>query len=224
MKPFTEDDFKQLMRQLSGLKIRAIEEGITDFGVVNFRHDVDNDVQASADFALMEEDYGIRSTYYILDTAPYWRKPEATRCIMEIDNRMHYIGWHNNALSVSFKTSRNIQECIESPLAELRRLAPVVGTASHGDPLCYEHGYLNYYVFKGTKHHDRFPMKCGWFQLSDFGLKYEAYHTGHTHYISDSGGKWNQDNDKVIADFRKRLCREENVKLQILIHPQWWRL
>ena len=224
MKSFGQDDFKELMRQLSGLQIKAIEEGVNDFQCVNFRHDIDNDIQASADFALMEEDFGIRATYFVLDTAPYWRKPESTRCIMEIDNRMHYIGWHNNAMTVSFKTSRHIQECIETPLRELRKYVKVIGTASHGDPLCYDHGFLNYYVFKGMKQNNNFPMKCNWFDLSDFGLKYEAYHTGHTHYISDSGGKWTYDNEKVIADFRKRLCRDEKVRLQILIHPQWWQL
>ena len=184
------------------------------------RHDVDNDLQASLDMARMENSLGIRSTYFILNTAPYWSDMKLPLFLIELNKLGHEIGWHNNAITEHLQTGKPLRQCVEEPINSLRNFAEITGTASHGDPLCHSRGYLNYYVFKGTKHNLKFPnLFTELFNLTDFGLEYEAYHIGHTHYISDSGGVWSQDNEKVIKSFS-----ETGGMLQVLIHPQWWAL
>lgn len=226
MKPFNRKDFDLLLNQLQGLKIQPIDDDPKAFGVVNIRHDVDDDLAASFDFAKLEQYLGIKSTYFILDTAPYWSIASEMDVLWNIALTGQLIGWHNNAISKHIREAKPLNRCICEALSELDQYAPVNGTASHGDPLCYEKGYLNYYIFNESKPHPKFPNRDQWvqFSLSDFGLEYEAYHTGHTHYISDSGGNWQQNNDEVIASFRKGLALGQQVKLQVLLHPQWWQL
>lgn len=226
MKPFNRKDFDDFFTLLNGLDIQPIEEDINGFGFVNIRHDVDDDLGASVDFAEAELDLLIRSTYFLLDTAEYWGRKMYDQ-VAQIAMLGHEIGWHNNAIASFYRHGTPIRQTIEEATYMLYwlDLTSAIGTASHGDPLCYEKNFLNYYIWDGV------PKQKGWdnfdfpkFKLDDFGLKYEAYFTGHTHYISDSGGQWRQDNKAVVDDFRKRLSNGEQVKLQVLIHPQWWQL
>jgi hypothetical protein len=224
MKNFGRNDWTKLMDRIKHLNIQTLEESHdkTEGNIVNIRHDVDDDIQASFKMAQAENEIGIKSTYFILDTAPYW--PQDVAKYVELISRFgHEIGWHNNAISKHIRTGESLFDCVCDALAELRKVAPVVGTASHGDLLCYERGYLNYYLFGLSRVNNlqNFPFKGDWhsFDLHNFGLKYEAYFTGHTHYITDSAGEWNQNNEEIILDFEKN-----GGKLQLLLHPQWWTL
>ena len=222
MKQFNRKDWFLLMNRIQHLKKLTLEESYnrTD-NVVNIRHDVDDNLAASCNMAELEYANGIESTYFILDTAPYWRTSSLHLGLLYLVNHGHNLGWHNNAISNHLMTGISIENCIKAPLSMLRRYDDVIGTASHGDSLCHQKRYLNYYVF-GFPQHDDFPnteIRGDHFALSYFDLAYEAYHTGHTHYISDSGGQWHQDNEAVISDFEKN-----GGKLQILIHPQHWQL
>lgn len=221
MKPFNRSDWEKFMDRIKHLDIQTLEDTYDKPGgnVVNIRHDVDDDLVASRDMAYDEYKLCIRSTYFILDTAPYWNQISKTGHLRLIHSA-HEIGWHNNAITKHLKTGKSLGQCISEPLKILRDICPVIGTASHGDPLCHEKGYLNYNAFREMFPHTKFPYIPDYqFYLYDFGLKYEAYHTGHTHYISDSGGAWQQDNNVVISDFERN-----GGKLQILLHPQHWQL
>lgn len=219
-------DYDLLIGQLHGLTIQTIEDGIDTMGVVNIRHDIDNDLSKAVKFARQEFTDDIKTTYFILNTAPYWEDKQGLKdAIFFLQELGHRIGWHNNAIADNMVTGKTLENCITSPLETLRKYANVVGTASHGDPLCHTHGFINYYIWKGIPEHPGFP-KYYWQKqnLEDYGMKYEAYFTGHTHYITESGGHWHQDNKTVIEDFKLKLNEGEKVKLQILIHPQWWTL
>jgi len=215
---FTKQDWDEFIDKLPKKRIKLLCESYNKSGVINIRHDVDNDPAAALSMAYAEQRLGIKSTYYFLDTAPYWNDQRLPFIITEIACMGHEIGWHNNAITRHLGTGQGLKHCIEEPLHYLRRFYPVTGNASHGEISCYKHKYLNYYIFKESKLNPDFPNRSwGQFSMSDFGLNYEAYHTGHTHYISESGGEWKQDNDAVLKDFKKK-----KGKLQILIHPQWW--
>lgn len=226
---FTRQDYLALIDDLRsiGLPILPLEECYTKdhMNVISIRHDVDDLIGASFLMAEQENELGIRSTYFILDTAPYYWNPKSWLRIVGISMFGHNIGWHNNAMAYYRSTGEPVEGRVIEVLNELRKSAPVIGTASHGDPLCHKHGFLNYYIFKDTDLHPKFnTLPNHRFTLEHFGLKYEAYHTGHTHYISDSGGQWQQDNAAVIADVKRKVAEGIPVKLQVLIHPQWWRL
>lgn len=221
MHTFDLEHFERLIERLKTMNIHTLEDsfGESKGNIVNIRHDVDNDLRASHTMAWLEKSLGVQSTYFILDTAPYWNSLTPGDIKM-ITSAGHRVGWHNNALSVHYRTGRELSECISIPLRKLRDACDVIGTASHGDPLCHDKGYLNYNVFKGMKPDDIFPLIPAWqFDLSEFGLAYEAYHTGQTHYLSDAGGQWNHKPFEYLDKFER-----EGGKLQINIHPQWWTL
>lgn len=190
------------------------------------RHDVDNDLQRSFRMAQLEEKAGIRATYFILDTAPYWvtSDPRLWSALLGIAKMGHEIAWHNNVLTTWLQTRRPIDELVAEPLVQLRKHGhEIVGSASHGDKMCRTWGYVNYDVFEECpregsglnfpKHKTKFPKVS----MKDFGLKYEAYHLHRDQYFSESGGKWGFiPEEKNFAD--------EKLVTQILIHPQWWDL
>jgi hypothetical protein len=55
--------------------------------------------------------------------------------------------------------------------------------------------------------------------MADFGLAYEANAIGHTHYLSDTGGRWSL----PFARVEDRFAAEGGF-LQVLVHPVWWAL
>lgn len=190
-------------------------------GIV-LRHDVDERLDRAFDMARLEFECGIRSTYFILDTASYWKYCDADmyKTILLIQNAYgHEVGWHNNAITVYYRSHQPIREVIELPLYALRRAGLTIrGTASHGDPMCHERNYINYNVF-GFKANPWDGYNGETFKLEDFGLTYEAYHNGQTGYISDSHGRWTDDNDVKLW-----LFFEQGGRIQLLIHPEWWDL
>lgn len=220
-------DFDLLLNQLSGLTIETIEADPKATGVVNIRHDVDDDLLASVEMAEYEAKLGISSTYYILDTAPYFKGPIHGK-LKRIVFLGHAIGWHNNFLTRCYHYGEQ-QAHIDTlnALLFLSNVQLMIGTASHGDPLCYEKKYLNYHLWTDNEAQMKWlPIVHPFtrYDLKHWGFEYEAYFTGQTHYISDSGGGWCQDNKSVIADFRSRLAKGDRVKLQVNIHPQYWDL
>ena len=219
MKTFSRNDWITLINKLDKSKIRLLRDTYNTPGeMINIRHDVDDDIQSSVAMAEREALNGIKATYFILNTAPYWESPGLLDYIKSIADMGHEIGWHNNAITENLKTGKPLEQCIGDPLATLRKVAPVTGTASHGDHLCHELRYLNYYAFYETKKNPAFTSMCGMvFSLRYFELEYEAYHTGHELYLSESGGTWGTEPDEVLSEFNKG-----GKKLQILIHPQWW--
>jgi hypothetical protein len=221
MKPFNRANFDRFMDRIKNMNIQTLEDTYDQPGgnIVNIRHDVDDDIMASFQMALAESELGIRSTYYILDSAPYWPR-EVWKYVELIARFGHEIGWHNNAITRHLKTGTDISQCISEPLNVLRQYAPVIGSASHGDPLCHVKDFLNYNVFIGMNRNPKFPyIPPDQFDMEYFGLKYEVYHTGNTHYLSDAGGLWNHEPLSYIEQFER-----EGDKLQINIHPQWWQL
>lgn len=227
MKYFNRKDFDRLIDRIGHLNIMTLEDSYDkhEGNIVNIRHDVDDDPKAAYDVAEIEFDMDIQSTYFILDTAPYWPNKVISdthlTCFDSIKSFGHRLGWHNNFISRCARDgeARAIYDTVEV-LRLLRKVAPITGTASHGDPLCHELKFLNYYMFRecpklpGFENFDRqkWPLK-------EWGFDYEAYHTGHTHYLSDAGGEWNHEPLSYIEQFER-----EGGKLQINIHPQWWQL
>lgn len=188
-------------------------------GVI-LRHDVDENLNRAFKMAQLEHELGVFSTYFVLDTAEYWKETDTMLTIKRMQNDYgHEIGWHNNAITEYLRLKKPVKECIMDPLLALRSAGiRVTTTASHGDPMCHEKNFINYNVF-GFKASGFTGYNGEMFPMEDFGLEVEAYHNRHTHYISDSHGRWNPDNDKILEKYM-----EHGGRLQILIHPEWWDL
>ena len=189
---------------------------------IYIRHDVDQLLTPALDMAKLENEDGIRSTYFLLNTADYF--PAMKNEPKYLQDLGHEVGWHNNALSQFFfyDKGKGLKEIIETALKELRDLGVTVrGTASHGDEYCGQLKYINYHIWPiNPKTALRYPVRGDHpiFQLSDFGLEYEAYFLKKNLYLSDSGGYFNADPATVAKQFNAM----ENCTLQILCHPEHW--
>lgn len=207
------------------------------------RHDMDHDLANSVRFAEWEAEHGIRSTYFVLHGDWYWGGPGATepspmvlRGLDRIASLGHEVGLHNNAISLALQTGLDPFAILERDLTALRRHGfEITGSVAHGDPMCHAAGYVNNELFSdcqswtgreagrtivhrdeaGTEHSLQLSQR----PMADFGLGYEANAIGHTRYLSDTGGRWNQPFSGMDDLFER-----EGGFLQLLVHPVWWAL
>jgi hypothetical protein len=187
---------------------------------------VDDDLDKSVRLAEIQAQLDIQATYFILNTSPYWKadSKEMWKKIKHIQNCGHEIAWHNDLISEmiigGFKPSE-----MEERLNDLLFLFTmndiiIRGSASHGNKLCYQYGYVNYECFKGMdyerKENDSIPerrINIPEIRMDDVMLRWEAYHVPFDKYYSEPGGKWSANGEPII---------EPDKRIQILIHPQWW--
>lgn len=215
---FSGEAFRELMPIIQD---RCQSFGWSGPGVL-LRHDVDDDIDKACRMADIEAEYGVQATFFILNTAGYWRSADLMQKLLYMQKQGHEIGWHNNVLTEWIGGTTLLKSLVEAPLGRLRDAGiEIRGSASHGDRQCRRFGYLNYDVFTECERVAEgigFPNFLGHPRVSmkDFGLEYEAYHVPYDLYVSESGGKhWN------------RSFADEDLKkgrVQMLIHPQWWKI
>ena len=116
---------------------------------VALRHDVDHDLGIALDMAYWEYDQGYRATYYLLHTAPYWRDGHLIDACLQLQDYGHEVGLHLNVLSEWWEGRADDPALLLGQiLGDLRSAGvKIEGTSSHGDRLCYEAGFLNYWLF-----------------------------------------------------------------------------
>ena len=204
------------------------------------RHDVDHDMKHALAFAREEQAEGIKATYFLLPTARYFDYSERFHDqFLELQEMGHNIGYHNAVISEWIMGGKrtNIQELIMKPLSFMRETGRnVVGTSSHGDPMCRELNYINYQVWQRCHLPAPYVVPEGVVPLSlaDVGLKYEAYCLERQFYLSDSGGRWqggcdildkhekNPVGDDIKNHVIKVFNKMETGMFQVLVHPCWW--
>ena len=124
--------------------------------LVALRHDVDYDIDIALEMASVEHNLGKRATYYVLHTAPYWDDPKLVEKCLKLQDMGHEVGLHTNVIS---EWAAGKIESIEGRLAQLLGLlrkggVTVTGMAAHGDRLCYETGFINYWCFSELRPDD----------------------------------------------------------------------
>ena len=221
---FNGRDYKELISSIDGdfRFFPAVGTDRPDGRVVYLRHDIDGRPELAAEMALLELEMGIRSTYFVLNTHPYWKKEaELEKVIDTILGCGHEIGWHNAAVEEWFLDGkvRPMREYFTEPLQVLRERygVPVRGTSAHYVSKPNDQTFRNYNAFNlPFRNYSQIPLEQ--YDLSEFGLEYETYFVTYDIYLCDSGKAWNEDPDAVIGLFN----RMKNSILQLLIHPQWW--
>lgn len=237
------ESYFDLIETLPGKRITLEDqaEGLICPGLYHaIRHDIDHDMDKALAFARAESKAGISATYFLLPTAGYfdysWR---FRNDVQELHELGHRIGYHNNVITEWIQSDKkaDIKGLIERPLEFLRDEGrPVVGTSSHGGPLCYKHNYINYQVWKESVSRPYVgPEGMEPVSLQEVGLGYEAYFLPRDAYFSDSGGRW-QGGYKNKIDRHERNPEGDAVRdavidtfgklasgvMQVLIHPCWW--
>jgi hypothetical protein len=124
--------------------------------LIALRHDVDHDLDLALAMAHLEHAAGRRATYFILHTAPYIHDEEFLEKCLKIQDYGHEIGLHLNALSpwCDGETDDPIGD-LSAWLDSLRDAGvEIVGSAAHGDQACYEHGFINYWIWRELRGDD----------------------------------------------------------------------
>lgn len=180
------------------LTMAEFAAGARDPEDICVRHDVDHDIAWARTFAEWEAGQGIRSTYFILPTAPYW--PQAREHAIEISRLGHEVGIHNDALVAA-------EGDVDGAIALLREWADELrfwGIDVHG--VC-DHGGVPWSNPDIWREYGRDPTEAS--------FAYEAYlmHREGAHYISDNRGM-----------LRAPLADREGRQTHMLMHPCHWAL
>ena len=198
-----------------------------DRPVVALRHDVDDRLESALTIARLESERSIRSTYFVLHTAPYW--PD--RRMRDLQELGHEVGLHNDALTVHARSAADPVETLRRELDHLRRIGvDVAGVAGHGSREARERGFLNHLVFSDLPAEaPRFPNNDlrgpldpppSRATLGELGLAYDADFLDVDRYFADSytderGSRWHPDELDVSA-------LPPGTKTVVLTHPCLW--
>lgn len=196
--PITEADFTYRrydawLETLGGTRVGPLKElRVTDGPFVGLRHDVDDRLESALELGRLEQQRGVRATYFVLHTAPYYAdRKRVLRTLRTLqDDHGHEIGWHNDLLTLRLLHGVEVGDYLAEELAWLRAGGiEITGAAAHGSPHCHRLGYHNNYVFLGwDEPQPGFPRTDVGPKLDPaaFGLEYEAYHLAYDTHISDS--------------------------------------
>lgn len=216
--------------------------------VVGLRHDVDYHPFKALEIARIENQKGVRSTYYILPTAFYYGYRDSSGRFIRYQFMMdvykgiyslgHEIGIHNDLLTVMVEYEEDPMEFNRQDLEFLSGGGiQVRGTASHGAPICWATGVYNYEVFKEFTKRQGFYYKGKFYPLGidslrRFGFEYEANFTtfGYDYFFTDNGGqlfvKHRRCTNFTKVTYEEFLEKLQNLKrgqrIVLLIHPVWW--
>jgi hypothetical protein len=131
--------------------------------LVTLRHDIDYSLDCALETAFWEYRNGVRATYFLLDTAPYWDDDRFLDKCRQLADFGHEIGIHLNALAKWYSGEvSSVADDIQRTLARLRESGlEIVGTAAHGDRRCYEGGFINYWCLQDLRPDDPMRMEHG---------------------------------------------------------------
>ena len=186
MRDFTLTIYKKLLIELlkAGYGFVTFAEFIQEQEekekTVILRHDVDKKPSRSLRIAVLENELGIKGTYYFRVV-----KNELPRkMIGRMAKMRHEIGYHYNDLNDARGIEEKALESFKKNLAKLREVAPVKTACMHGSPL--------------SRHDNRDLWKD--FDYHDLGITGEPYFDidfNEAMYLTDTGRRW--DGEKVAV-------------------------
>ena len=247
-----EDYFRYLDHIGKSVPMRELAAHPEWSDVVALRHDIDHDLDLALEMAHYEHQRGIRATYFLLHTCDYWNDPRLGLKCAQLAAYGHEIGLHLNLLTEWFHgRCEAIDSRLSQLLAHLRSGGlDVVGTSSHGDRACYEHGFINYWIWKELRGDQPEKIERG---LSAEGIsvsdpKWQVQYPKAHRLQRDDGaelGLWDVSladhglsydavhipNARYWTDTGGDWSRSADPlktdlskgRHQILIHPHWWR-
>ena len=217
---FTYAEYERFLDRLGGRDVVPLREFARGTGDLALRHDVDSRLDSALELARLEHARGLRATYFVLHTAPYWDEPDLPARVRGLQDLGHEVGFHNDLVTLERVHGRDPRAALADALARLRRAGvDVVGAAAHGSPWCHRLGFHNNYVFAGWDETvPGFPSREVAEKLDpvEFGLEYEAYHVPRDVYFSDS----------AFVDGRRAhpgdLDLDAGRRTIVLTHPDHW--
>jgi len=221
---FTVRQYKKLLLALKGenFLFQTFEEFLINPKPksIILRHDVDLLPYNSLCFAKIQNEVGIKGTYYFRAVPESWNE----KVIKEIALLGHEIGYHYECLTTSKgNLSKGIQD-FDKNLAALRKLALVSTICMHGSPM------------------SKYDSKDLWkeYNYRDYDIIGEPYFDvdfNEVFYITDTGRKWDGNKvsvrDRVNSSFDLSYHFTKDIinaidknelpdKIMFTFHPQRW--
>lgn len=187
---------------------------------VILRHDVDLRAGHSVAVAKVENDLGIKASYYFR-VVPQSNQPDK---ILAIASLGHEIGYHYEDLSLFRGNTSLAADHFEAQLTYFRQFYPVKTICMHGSPTSK---FDNRDLWKTINYHD-------------FGIIGEPYFDidfNEVFYLTDTGRCWDGQKfslrDKVKTQFKQSFHHTAGIieavineslppKIMITTHPQRW--
>ncbi|KFZ44968.1 hypothetical protein DS62_02085 [Smithella sp. SC_K08D17] len=239
MKDFTLQAYRALLKSLNSKSylFRTFSDFIinTNGKVIVLRHDVDKLPENSLVSAKLENEIGIKGSYYFRAVPESWDE----NIIKEISALGHEIGYHYENLSEMSKTKsvRSEEQLFDLAfddfrrnLEKLRALAPVSTICMHGSPLSKwdSRDLWKKYDYKslgivGEPYFDIDFSKA--FYLTDTGRRWDGFKVSRRDRIPQYQDQWEEvglvfhsTQDIIDAANNGRLPSQ----IMITVHPQRW--
>ncbi|NPV63875.1 MAG: hypothetical protein HPY61_14840 [Methanotrichaceae archaeon] len=223
MKDFTDEKYSHLCQTLvnSDYDILTVRDYLLSDrkpNIIILRHDVDGKPEFALRIAQIENQMGIKSSYYFRHIKRVYNR----RIIKSIHDLDHEIGFHYEVLS---KTNGDYEKAIrlfEIELNDLREICEVDTICMHGNTL------------------SRYDNRDLWkrYDFTEFNLIGEAYLSmdSVTDYFSDTGHDWSPKHKlrdlmpnrsgpsfvETTDDLLDFILKKELRKIYILSHPEIW--
>lgn len=185
--------FLKLLNEITILKntnIESLDNIICkNFCYYGIRHDIDVDPITASKISIEEEKLGIKSSYYVLHTANYFRftrnniftySKKVIKKLYSIQNKGHTIGIHNDCLNDLIRSNIDPKKNLFGILSLLRSHNISIKNISHHSSI-YKYNAGNYELFSNLAINNRLNFKSknnntyklGLLNLSDFKLEYD---------------------------------------------------
>lgn len=222
-KDFTYNKYTEFLKLLinKDYKFYTVKGWINkspDKGII-LRHDVDRSPKNSLRNSIIENDFGIKSTYYFRVTKSSFNSD----IIKQINSMGHEIGYHYEDLSTSKGDYSSAIKLFQKNLEMLRGIVDIETISMHGNPM------------------SKIDNRDIWdkYNFKDFGIIGEAYlsiNYDEIFYFTDTGRTWSDKGanirDKVCSNQKYNISNTDSLmtfigentpaKIALLTHPERW--
>lgn len=200
---FTYKAYENLIKNLikNGYKISDYHDFINYDKCAILRHDIDYSVNKALSFAKIENELGVKSTYFILLTAPFYNivLKETREKIIIIKESGHDIGLHFDELNYN-ENYYSLHGGIKNVIMHERQIMEEV---------------LGFEIKCVSMHRPSENTLKADYNLSPAINSYSRTFFNEFKYISDSRRKWRENVDEIIESGKYD-------KLHILTHAFWY--
>ena len=184
--------------------VSTVDRGIEHEKTLLLRHDVDADMEAALNLALIEHELGVKSTYFFMTQSPVYNV--FSRRNMQIVDRIysmsHEIGLHSDVCD-RHANQEDIFADINNEIISFSKMIEIkINSVSFHQP-----------TLNGLNHTTDY-------MLDGYISAYNEARIRKLKYISDSNRK------KSVSQITEECLTfaEENqgIGVQLLIHPMWW--
>ena len=155
--------FKYLNHFGKTVTVREFFENAHAPDMIALRHDVDHNLDLALEMSYWEKERGIRSSYFLLHSAVYWNDSRFVEKCLQIQDFGHEVGLHLNILTEwMIGKIDDLSLFLEKLIAPIRKAGVrLSGISTHGDRLCYERQFVNYWCFSELRPHDPVKTESG---------------------------------------------------------------